>query len=61
MEQGKEEWGAHVVGLVSFIPVFGLAGGFLVGWAACCCYACLAAQCEVEIRSRTGPAKQTMA
>jgi len=58
--QGKEEWTAHAIACLSWIPIFGFVGGFALGYAACCCYACLAAQCEVEIRARQGPAKQTM-
>jgi len=64
---GKEEWAAHVVACASWIPVLGLAGGFFVGYLACCCYACLAAQQEVEIQQRGGtaiggggPTKQSM-
>jgi hypothetical protein len=64
VRQGKEEWIAHIVGAISFIPLLGLAGGFFVGYLACCCYACLAAQQEVEIEARggagQGPIQQTM-
>ena len=61
---GKEEWAAHVVACASWCPVFGLAGGFLVGYLAYCCYACLAAQQQVEIDTQNAlpppPSKQTM-
>jgi len=62
VQQGKEEWIAHIVGAISFIPALGFAGGFGVGYLACCCYACLAAQQQVEIEAKaeTGPAKQVM-
>ena len=64
VDLGKEEWPAHLVACISFIPVFGWAGGFLIGYASCCCYACLAAQQQVELDTRgappPGPVKQVM-
>ena len=61
-ELGKEEWAAHAIACVSWIPVFGWVGGFLISWLAISCYACLAAQQEVEIMAKGAPPlKQTMA
>jgi hypothetical protein len=60
VKMGKEEWVAHALACISWIPVFGLAGGFLLSWAAICCYACLAAQQQVEIDAPAGPARQSM-
>ena len=65
VEMGKEEWPAHVVACCSWCPVLGFAGGFLVGYLACICYACLAAQQQVEMDEQgappPGPPKQSMA
>ena len=65
VDMGKEEWPAHVVACASWIPFLGIAGGCLVGFFAYCCYACLAAQQQVEIDTQgappPGPAKQVMA